>query len=498
MADSLWLVLDVGTSGVKAALVRDDARIIRAAVENYPTHNAAGGVVEQNAGDWWKAVVAACLALGSERASVSAIVVTGQMQDLILIDENGSQLLPVILYSDTRSRAEATEIVSRIGADRLRALTSNEQGADSLWAKLLWVERHAPDARRNARALLFGAADYVIYRLTGTASTDTTTASTTGLLHCASRCWLDGTLFEEMGIAGFAPLLPALVSGGARVGTLRAEAAATLGVTVGVAVYHAPGDAGATTLGAGIGEIGQAYGYLGTSGWLGFTASAPGLPEQGVFTLAHPRADSFIQVAPLLTAGGNLDWVRGLFAAASYETIIASALERPLTNVIYLPYLNGERSPFVDPLARAAFVGMSPATEQADLVRAVLEGVAFSYKHALDALLPDPPERLILTGGGTRSRAWCQVFADVLGVPLALISEPEHVAVRGALLSAQVAQGYRPSYALAESEAIFVLYPDPAMQRLYERKYILYREAYPALKPLFAFAADSAQAEFRA
>jgi xylulokinase len=490
MADPLWLVLDIGTSGVKAALVREDARIMQTAVEHYPTHNAAGGIVEQNVGDWWKAVVVSCITLGSERASVSAIVVTGQMQDLVLVDENGSQLLPVILYSDTRSRSEASEIVSRIGADRLRVLTSNEQGADSLWAKLLWVERHAPDARQNARALLFGAADYVIYRLTGTATTDTTTASTTGLLHGASRCWFDAALLEEMGIGGFAPLLPALVPGGAAVGALEATVAATLGVPSGVTVYHAPGDAGSTTLGAGSGEIGQAYGYLGTSGWLGFTASAPGSPEQGVFTLAHPRAESFIQVAPLLTAGGNLEWVRGLFGAASYETIIASALERPMTNVIYLPYLNGERSPFVDPLARAAFIGMSPATEQADLVRAVLEGVAFSYKHALDALLPDPPERLILTGGGTRSLAWCQVFADVLGVPLALISEPEHVAVRGALLSAQVAQGRRASYARAEVEAAHILQPDPVMHDLYVRKYALYREAYPALKPLFASGAD--------
>jgi xylulokinase len=490
LADSLWLILDIGTSSVKAALVRDDGIIQRAAVEPHPTHSAERGIVEQNAEDWWRAVVLACAALGSERASVSAIAVTGQMQDLILLDADGDPLLPVILYSDTRARSEAAEIIGRTGEERLRELTLNEQGADSLWAKLLWVARHAPDAIERARILLFGAADYVTYRLTRIAVTDTTTASTTGLLYGDSRRWFETAFLAQMGLDAFAPLLPASIPGGARIGALTADAAALIGLPSGIAVYHAPGDAGSTTLGAGSGEIGRAYGYLGTSGWVGFTADTPGSPEQGVFTLAHPRKGQFIQVAPLLTAGGNLAWARGLFDSAAYETVIAEAIERPLTGIIYLPYLNGERAPFVDPLARAAFIGMGSSTERADLVRAVLEGVAFAYRHALDALLSQPPERLILTGGGTRSRAWCQVFADVLGVPIALVREPEHVAIRGALLSAQVAQGRRESYTLAESETA-LLHPVREMHERYGRKYAIYRAAYPALKPLFDVGADA-------
>ena len=206
-----------------------------------------------------------------------------------------------------------------------------------------------------------------------------------------------------------------------------------------------------------------------------------------MFTLAHPQPDRFIQIAPLLTAAGNLEWVHTLFPAESVQGLIDEACARPSSNVIYLPYLNGERTPFRDPLARAAFIGMGGATERADLVRAVLEGVAFGYRHALDALMPQPPDRLILTGGGTRSRAWCQVFADVLGIELLIGSGAEHVGVRGALLAAQVAQGELTGYTPSGFPPIdATLTPNAAQQALYQAKYATYRAAYPALKDLFA------------
>lgn len=487
MDGSLWLVFDIGTSGVKAALIRGDGTIRATVVENFPTHSADGGVMEQNAGDWWTGIVTASQAFGDLRSDVGAICVTGQMQDLILLDGNGMPTGPVILYSDTRAKAEAADIIGKVGADRLLALTGNEQGADSLWAKLLWVRRHQPSRWEQARMLIFGAADYAAFRLTGEAVTDTTTASTTGLLDIRTRRWLEPSVLAEMDIDAMVPLLPAVVPGGAQIGILREDAARTLGILAGLPVYHAPGDAGSTTIGAGSGESGRAYGYLGTSGWVGFTADNPGAPAQGVFTLAHPREGQFMQVAPLLTAGGNLEWVRELFGQPDYTGVIGEAVARPISGVIYLPYLNGERAPFVDPLARAAFIGMSPGTTRADLTRAVLEGVAFAYRHALDTLMTEPLSRLILTGGGTRSGAWCQMFADILNVPIVLVEDAENVALRGAFVSAQVALGSRADYALAAADSDgAILAPNSALSATYARKYAVYRAAYPALKTLFS------------
>ncbi|MFN8531620.1 MAG: FGGY family carbohydrate kinase [Anaerolineae bacterium] len=483
----LWLIFDVGTSGTKAALVTPDGDLLRTATHDYPTFSADGGVNEQNADDWREAVIALSRTFSEERSRIAAIVVTGQMQDAILIEEHGDTTERVILYSDTRAGAEAAEIEQKLGAERLTALTGNEQGADSLRAKLLWLSRHRPEALRRARKIVFGAADFVTFHLTGNAVTDTTTASTTGLFHLGERRWLEQSIFDEMGIGVCRSLMPMLVTGGAHVGPLTERAANALGLKVGLPVYHATGDAGAATIGAGSGEIGRAYGYLGTSGWVAFTSDAPGSPMNGVFTLAHPRPDRFIQIAPLLTAAGNLDWVRGLFPDDPIDALVSAACARPPSPVIYLPYLNGERTPFRDPLARAAFIGINGSTDRLDLVRAVLEGVAFGYRHALEALMPTAPESLILTGGGTRSAAWCQLFADVLNKRILLGSGAEHVGVRGAQITVQVASGKLGDYAPPGFPLIDqTLVPDAAQVARYETKYGVYRAAYPAMKGLFA------------
>jgi xylulokinase len=487
MGERLWLIFDAGTSGVKAALISEAGQIRCSAVQAYETFCADGGIAEQDAGAWWSAAVRACRALGDATREVSAVAVTGQMQDLILLDDAGEPVRPVILYSDTRARAEADEIIGRVGRERLRALTGNDQGADSLWAKLLWLRRHEPESLARARHLLFGAADVLVFRLTGVANTDTTTASTTGLMNLRERRWLDSDDFEMFGISEALPLLPVLSAGGAQVGSLLPSAAETLGLKPGLPVYHAPGDAGATTIGAGSGEIGRVYGYLGTSGWVAFTASEPGSPDQGVFTLAHPLPERAIQIAALLTAGGNLAWLRDLFNVEGYDSLIAEALARPLSSVLYLPYLNGERAPFSDPLARAAFIGMGQNTERADLYRAVLEGIAFAYRHALDSLLPERPLTLFLTGGGTRSESWCQLFADILEMPIACASDAENVGVRGALLAALALRGSISTYAPeGYPQALLTLEPEAARSEAYRRKYEHYRAAYPALKSLFA------------
>ena len=480
----MWLGFDLGTSGVKAAVLDNDGKIIRSAVEPYPTHIADGGVVEQEVSDWWRALVPAARVVDRE---VTKIVLTGQMQDLILLNERGEPLRPAILYSDVRAQAEAAAIIERVGKRQLIALTGNDQSADSLWAKVLWLKSNQPNLLSKAKILLFSPADYAAYKMTGNAVTDTTTASTTGLMILRERRWLDRATLEEFGIGEVGSLLPPLAAGGAQVGTLTADAAAELGLQPNIPVYHAPGDAGAATLGAGSGEIGQAYGYLGTSGWIAFSATQPGSPEQGVFTLAHTRPDQYIQVAPLLTAGGNLEWLSDLFGEADYDGLIGAALERPITAILYLPYLGGERAPFSDPLARAAFIGMSRNTERADMCRAALEGVAYAYAHVLDALLPERPRTFVLTGGGTRSMAWCQLFADILGQPVSIGEDAENVGVRGALLAVRVASGWLKSYAPAGYFPIrTIVTPNPDLAGRYAQKYAVFRAAYPALKPIFA------------
>ncbi len=481
-----WLAFDIGTTGTKAALVSGEGVVLRSASYSYPTHTGTGGVVEQDAADWWAAVLRACheLDAGDE---AEAIALTGQMQDTILLRADGETARPVILYSDTRARAEAAHILEVVGAERLRELTGNDQDAGSVLAKLAWLRTYEPASMAESTWLLLGATDYIAFRMTGIAATDTTTASTTGLMNLESREVLDKAVLDEVGIGDSLRLLPPFLPGGTRVAELTQDAATALGLRPGLPVHSGPGDAGATTLGVGSGEIGAAYAYLGTSGWIAFTTAHRALPGRGVITLAHPDPALYIQVAPLLTAGGNLEWVRNLFDTDDYDSLISRALATPPPKPVYLPYLRGERSPFSDPLARGAFVGLDMGCSKCDLYRAVLEGVVFAYRHALDALVLDSTKSLVLTGGGARSRQWSQLFADILGVPVVVSPDGGNVGVRGAVLAAQVVNGEQPSYApegLVPSDV--ALKPDTRHSSHYNRQYALFRDLYPALKDVFS------------
>lgn len=478
-----WLAFDIGTTGTKAALLDSDGRAIRSVYRDYSTHSGDGGVMEQDARQWW---VAACEAAREVEAGViEGIVLTGQMQDVILIDTQGEPTYPVILYSDSRAVREAGAIQATIEADQLIALTGNAQEAGSLLAKLVWLQSNQPHALERASHLLTGAADYIAFKLTGVAATDTTTASTTGLMALESRAWLQPDLLKVAGLESSGRLFPRLVAGGTRIGSAHETGTAAFGVPAGTPVYLGPGDAGAATLGAGGGAPGTPYAYIGTSGWVAFTGEQRSDPASGAFNLAHPLPGQVICVAPLLTAGGNLDWIKRVTRAESHAGMIEAAVQAPPSNLLYLPYLNGERSPFSDPFARGAFIGLNSSHNQVDLTRAVLEGVAFAYRHALDSLITTPVSRLILTGGGTRSAGWNQLIADVIGVDVAIADDASNVGLRGALLAAQVGRGERSSYRLDTIPVSASQRPTDALYESYTRKYGWFQEAYRSLKNLF-------------
>lgn len=489
------LAFDVGTTGTKAALLTPGGALIQAAYRGYDTVRTAPGVVEQRAQSWWRAVIESSRELG-DLTYVEAIVLTGQMQNLTLTDAHSEPLRPTLLYSDTRARDEAKQLTREIAQLQLQRLTGNHQDASSLLAKLLWLKRLEPEVLARAKTLFLGAADFLAAKMTGNRVTDTTTASTTGLMELATRRPLPTEVFRRLGLERVPELLPEFVPGGSRAGALTAAAANVLGARAGVPVYLGPGDAGATTVGAGSGEPGKAYGYVGTSGWVGFSAYGRADPASGAFTLAHPHPDMFFQVAPLLTAGGNLQWIRDLFAPGpykafaddSFDKVVEQALQREPGPLLFLPYLNGERSPIRDRAARGAFVGLSSQTVKADLYRAVLEGVAYSYRHALEALSPGGVDALTLTGGGTRSAAWSALFSTVIGVPVNLIEAPENVGLNGAYHCVRVTEGKQDSYSFSIRGSTFV--PGAASRDHYDRMFARYLKLYPSLRETFSELAE--------
>lgn len=482
-----WLVFDIGTGSAKAALIHA-GRILAAASAAYPTAHGAGGFVEQDAEGWWGAVRSCCRDLSPRR--LAGIALTGQMQDVVLLDENGGFIRPVILYSDTRARAEIDQIHALISEAELTKLTGTQQNAGSLLAKLRWLWRHEPENIARAAHLLLGGADAIAARLCGSRASDSTTAATTGLWQLAAGRLLDAPTLQRLELGWTQGLLPRIVDGGAQTGVLGAMPANELGLPAGTPVHLGPGDAGAATIGAGCGEVGTAYAYVGSSGWVGFSAREIGAAAAGAMSLAHPRRGHFIQVAPMMTSAGNLSWLRDVFDGGDYDELIARALACPPGNLVFLPYLQGERAPFNDPLARGAFVGIAADSGRPQLARAVLEGIIFAYRHTLSALSPQLPAHLTLIGGGARNEGLNQLFADILGLPAHLPPDAENAGLHGALRAAQVARGTASSYAIAPAPETRIFSPQTQQDQHYARQYQHYLAAYRALKPLFAQMAE--------
>lgn len=534
------LTLDIGTTGSKAALIDRAGKILATGYADYPTYSAAGNIIEQDPEDWWKATIFAINQLRQhldlnpsrdsslprlgacpefiegrvrEGSELSAIILTGQMQDCILLGCDGA-LGRAILYSDSRAQEEAALLAAKIGYARLVEITGNEQGASSLLAKWLWLQRHDPERLAKTNALLIGAHDYIVWKMGGIPGADFTTASTTGLLDLQKKVWAQ-PLLAELGLDYF--LLPTLQKSGTLTGHLSEEAGVELGLPAGIPILRGCGDLGATTLGVGAGEAGRLYTYLGTSGWVaGSLDAATPNPQGGIFTLCHPNPQRFIQVAPMLTAGGNLEWLRNFHSPASglqsltYEAInqMAAAVPPGSGGLIYLPYLSGERSPFSDVNARACFIGISQQTTPAEMTRSVMEGVAFAYRSLQEAMQPDsvaslkgeervaekPALReLYLVGGGAKSAVWSQILADVLGCAVNVVADPGDAGTRGAALIAAKALGWienlSPSPDFFPVSQRFV--PTPENRIVYDALYTVFRALYPQLKESFTNIANA-------
>ncbi len=464
--------------------------MLATATRGYPLSTPRPGWSEQDPEDWWGAASAALAEVSTGRA-VGGIGLSGQMHGLVVLDADGRVIRPALLWNDQRTAAECVEIEERVGRKRLLELTGNRALTGFTAPKLLWLRRHEPDAyARIARVML--PKDYVRLRLTGEWAIDAADASGTLLFDVARRRWSDEVLEAlELPHDWFPPVLESP--------DLAGRASACDEKLQGVPVAAGAGDQPAAALGVGIDRPGPVSIVLGTSGVV--LAALPGYAhdaEGRVHAFCHAVPGTWQAMGVMLSAAGSLEWLRERLAPdASFDALAAEAAAWPpgAEGLLFAPYLAGERTPHADPDARGAFVGLQLRHDRGALVRAVLEGVAFGLRDALDAVRQLGVDASVgrVSGGGARSPLWLEIVASVLDIPLER-TESEEGSAFGAALLGGVAGGVFADASEAVARCVRVgerpVEPDPVLRTAYGELHERFRALYPALRP-FGSAADA-------
>ncbi len=489
------LGIDISTTGNKALLISTaDGAVIGAAVSENPISTPRPLWSEQDPADWWRGIQKSIRQVLTETGvggdDIIGVGLTGQMHGLVLLDEAGEVLRPAILWNDQRTGPQCEWITQTVGLENLLAWTGNPALPGFTAPKIVWVREHEPEVySRVAHVLL--PKDYIRYKLTGLYATDKAGAAGTLLLDIRKRDWSDEMLHALDILAGW---LPPTYEGPEITGTITAHAARATGLKTGTPVVGGGGDQAAGAVGVGAVSPGVVGLALGTSGVVFAPTSEPLIEKQGrLHAFCHAVPGRWHLMGVMLSAAGSLRWYRDTIApGVSYERLLAPAADAPAGSegLIFLPYLTGERTPYPDPNARGAFIGLTLRHGLSHMTRAVLEGVAFGLRDSMELVREaglGTVEQVRVSGGGARSALWRQILADVLNCELVTVNTTEGAAY-GAALLAGVGVGVWDDVDAACAATVRVVdkvTPREESVQRYNEFYQVYRQLYGVLKPAF-------------
>ena len=497
------LGIDVGTSSTKTVLFDENCKSIASASEEYPLYQPQNGWAEQNPEDWYTAAIHTIQSVlkssGIAGTDVEGLGLSGQMHGLVMLDAADEVIRPAIIWCDQRTGKECEEITQKVGASRLMEITANPALTGFTASKILWVRNHEPENYKKCSHILLPK-DYVRFRLTGQYATEVSDASGMQLLDIPKRCWSDEILTKlEIDSA----LLPKVYESPEITGYLSDEAASLLGLTTKVVVAGGAGDNAAAAVGTGTVRDGRAFTTIGTSGVVFAHSSKITIDPKGrvhTFCCAVPGCWHVMGVTQ--AAGLSLNWYLDTFCADYkekakllgmdfFDFVNHEAASAPIgsNKLLYLPYLMGERTPHLDPDCRGMFFGLSAIHKQADLLRAVMEGVSYSLKDCQSILdeMGIKVDQMMACGGGSKSVFWQQILADMFNCPVETTTLQEG-AVLGVAILAGVASGIFTDVAAA-CDAIIdtdkTCQPIRKNHDYYEKGHAVYRQIYGQLKDQF-------------
>ncbi|HEX2182587.1 MAG TPA: xylulokinase, partial [Rubrobacteraceae bacterium] len=487
-----------GTGGARAVAVDEAGNLIAEASSEYPLHSPRPGWTEQDPEDWWRGAREALGSVAAELAESEEEVVglglTGQMHGSVFLDPSDEVIRPALLWNDQRTHEQCAQFTDKVGEGRLISIAGNPALTGFQAPKVLWLRDEEPENYARVSSILLPK-DYVRLRLTGERATDASDAAGTLLLDMGQRDW-SREILNALELPS--EWMPEVYEGPETTGELSRGIAEDLDLPPGIPVAAGGGDNAAAAVGVGVVEGGLLSSSVGTSGVLfapteGFTPD----PSGRIHAFCHAVPGAYHLMGVTLSAGGSLRWWRETLGE-DYDRLVrdASRVEAGAEGLLFLPYLSGERTPHLDPLARGAFVGLTGRHGLAHMTRAVMEGVVFSLRDSLGILreLGVPVDQVRATGGGARSALWRELQADIYGVPIHRTTADEGPAHGAALLGGVAAGLYRDVDEACSTVRLRdeVTEPDPEQMKVYAELYDVYRSLYPATREAMHRLADLA------
>jgi xylulokinase len=489
---------DVGTSGCKAAVLTTDGSVVAKDYITYPTVYPQPLCAEQDPHDWWKAVGESTKRViqisKAKPKEVLGLAFSTQMVNALPVDELGQPLRPCVSWLDGRAVEEAQWVMRKLGGPVVfAAIVGVALTGKDVLPKMIWIKRNEPDIYRRAAAIV-DCSGYLLFRATGKLVNEWSTASVTGLFDLKRKTW-DKNLIRFFGLD--LSKFPDLVKSTDRVGGLTPQAASDLGLLEGTPVFGGAGDAMTAAVGSGAVLEGDVILCLGTSGFVSLLTRKRVVGKRGIATIQSADSEKLLLIGEMETAGECLKWAGRELYDLQPEAETFSRMDKEVAeelpgagDLIFTPWMYGERCPVADERVRAAFINLGANHTRSQMTRAIYEGVAYNVRWILDLMTelygfkPDP---LRVMGGGAKGLPWLKIISDVTGRTLESVAHPQETTAIGAALIAAVGLGIYPSL-----EATKPLVPieqvqasDSQSKPVYDRLYRGYRQVYRSLRKLY-------------
>lgn len=497
----LILAHDLGTSADKAVLFSLEDGILASEIEEYPLYTTGGGEAEQDADDWWRAVCETTKRITEQYdpSAIAAVTFSAQMQGCLCIDRDFRPLRRAMIWADMRAAKEELELAEQISREEYYHITGHRMSCTYGAFKLMWLKKREPEVYRKTWKVLC-AKDYAVLKLCGKAATDVSDASGYGLTEIKAGCWSE-RLITLCGLD--IDKLPEIYQSTDIAGYVTKDAAEMTGLQVGTPIVFGAGDGPCAAVGSGCIREGIAYASMGTSSWISIASKTPCYdPKMRIVNWPHAIKGYYMPCGAMQSGGGALAWAArefcmpeaeeaAMMGCSKYDLINRLAAASPCgsNHLLFLPHLLGERAPYWEDIAKGGFIGLKYAHTRSDMIRAVMEGVAYHLGAILNIYRENGffPDQLMAIGGGAKSGLWRQIMSSVCDVPIYTSSYADEACSIGAAVTAGVGIGLYSSFDVMDRliDLSDVIHPRAEEYAVYQKMGKLYLRSYEALRPVF-------------